>query len=127
MKKVSGQADRAHHRLRKYSLVTDIVNREHHRQPAHHRILGVLRAQQHRHQRRLPVVAMNHVRQPHPLHEFDGHARKFREALGVVRIIRALLAVKLLAVEKSAVVHEKITHARDRRTFADRGKAQLVA
>ena len=35
----------------------------------------------------LPVVAMNHVRQPDPLHQLDRHARKFREPLRVVRII----------------------------------------
>ena len=127
VKKCVGQADRAHHRLRKNSLIADIVNRENHRQPAHHRILGVLRAQEHRHQRRLPVVAMNHVRQPHAFHEFDGHAGKFREALGVVRIIRALFAVQLLAVEECAVVDEKIAHASDRWAFADCGKAQLIA
>ena len=49
----------------------------------------------------LPVVAMHHVRQPDALHEFDGHARKFRKALGVIGIVAALVAIEVFAVEKS--------------------------
>ena len=70
---------------------------------------------------------MNHVGQPDPFYEFDRGARKFGEALGVVGIIDALLAVKLLAIVEAAVDHKEIPHAGHRCAFGDRRKTQLVA
>ena len=122
-----GQPDAFHRRLRKQSLIAQVVNREDHRQRPHHRIVRVLRAQQQRHQRRLPVVAMNHVRQPHALHELDRHARKLGIALRVVGIVAGLVAVELRAVEVRGIVHEEIAHALDWRAFADRRKPHFFA
>ena len=84
-------------------------------------------SQQDGHQRRLPVVAVNHVRQPHALHHLDRHARKFREALGVVDIVAVLVAVELRAVEIRRIVDQEVSDAVHRRRLADRGKPHLVA
>ena len=105
------QAGGFQHRAWKHALIGQIVNGQHHRQVARDRVFAVLRAHQQRNQRRLPIVAMNHIRQPDALHEFDGGAAIFGEALGVVRIIDAFLAIELLAIEVAAVDHEKIAHA----------------
>jgi hypothetical protein len=70
---------------------------------------------------------MDHIRQPHAFYEFDRGARKFGEALGVIGIVNALLAVELLAVIETAVDHEEITHAGHRCAFGDRRKSQLIS
>ncbi len=52
-----------------------------------------------------------HVGQPNALHEFDGHARKFRKALGIVGIIAVLIAIKVFAVKKCGIVDKEIADA----------------
>ena len=79
------------------------------------------------HKGRLPIMAVNHVRKPHALDAFDGGARKFREALGVVRIVAGFISIELRTVEERRVVHKKIANAADRLALQDRGKAQSIA
>ena len=92
-------------------MVSHVVNREDHRQLLHRGVFFVLRSQQYRHQRGLPVVAMNYIGLPNILGEFDGRSAELRKALGVVRIILACHAIEMLALEILGVFHKKIPHA----------------
>ena len=112
---------------RKKSVITHIVNRENYRHGAKQWIRFVKRSQQHRHERRLPVMAMDHVRGPDVLADFDGRAAELTKAVGVVGIILALQAVKLVAVKIFGIVHEKIAHAADDGAIGNRGKAEAAA
>ena len=127
MKSVSGRPHFPHLRVGKEPLVTEIVNREDHRQRTHHGIVGVLHAQQNGNERRLPIVAVNHVRQPNALREFDRGPRELREPLGVVAIVAGLVAVEVVAVEILGIVDEEVAHARHRLSFGNRRETEPVA
>ena len=98
---IVGKADGPHRGLRKDALIGEIVNRQDDWKRADNRILGVLGAENHGHKRRLPIVAVNHVREPHALDAFNGDARKFREALVVIRIVAVFISVELGTIEES--------------------------
>ena len=121
------QADRAHRRSREQALIAEVVDRQDYRQRANHRIARMLRAQQHRYQRGLPVVAMHHVRQPHPFHHLDRYARKLREAFCVVDVVAVLVAVELRTIEIRRIVRHEISDALHRRGLDDGGKPHPVA
>lgn len=71
-------------------------------------------------------MAVDYLRPPNMLREFNGGAAKFAEALGIVVVIAAFFAVELSAIEIVRIVHEIKTNAADRSTFDDGRKAQLV-
>ena len=105
-------------------MIAHVVDREDDRQFLQRVILRVARPQQHRHQARLPVMAVDHVRHPDALAEFDGRAAKLRKTLGVVRIILPRHAVQLLAVEIFRIIHKVIVDAVQRSALHDSREAQ---
>ena len=106
-------------------MISQVVHSEHDGQRTHHWIFGVLRADQHGYESGLPIVDVHHVWQPDALHKLDGDAGEFAEALGVVRIISALLAVELLAVKVAWIVDKEVAHAANTGGFGDGGKRIL--
>ena len=108
-------------------MIRKIVNGQNDRQRTHRRIGRVLRSQQSRHQRGLPIMAMNHVRQQDALRKLNRHAGKFREALGIIRIFAGLVAVRMFAIEVSGIINEEIAHSRYGCSFRNRGEPYLLA
>src|SRR6267143_203993 len=86
------------------------MNRENYRHVLHQRIVSIRGTQQHRHKRRLPVVAMKHVRGPDVLGHLNRGSAKLRIPFSVVRILSAASAVQSIAVEIRGIIHEVIPH-----------------
>ncbi len=112
------------HILGEQSVITHVVNGENDRNTLHQRIIAVRRPQQHRHQRRLPVMAMNHIRRPDMLRHLDRRAAELRIPLRVVRIIPAAAAIQSVAIEILWIIHKVIAHAIQLRAIGNRGKTQ---
>src|SRR5438552_3553821 len=105
-------------------MVAHIVNSENDGYGKKLLIGGVGRSQQNWDQPALPIVTVDHIRQPKLLGQLDGYARKLRKAFGIVRVIAAGDPVKLVPIEIVGIVHEEILDASRPAAVGDGGKAQ---
>ena len=96
---VPGQHQQRQSFGREQSLVSHVVDGENGGDFAKRGIFGIERAQHHRHQRGLPVVAVEYVGHAQNLGGFQHGPRKQGEAFGVVGIVAGRGAVERVAVE----------------------------
>ena len=71
-------------------------------------------------------MAMDHIRGPNVLDDFDRYAAELAVTLGIVWKISGTIAVKTVAIEISRVVDKKIPNARNLCTVHDGGKSQSI-
>ena len=124
MKNALRNSHAVQHILGEQTVIPHVVNREHDRNIFHQRVMAVRRPQQHGHQRRLPVMAMNHIRRPDMLRHLDRRAAELRVPLRVVRIISAAAAIQSVTIEILRVIHKVVAHAIQLRAIGYRRKAQ---
>src|ERR1700756_2859223 len=89
-------------------------------------IFGVKGAQHHGHKSRLPVVAVEDLRNAEDLRSLDHGTGKHGEALGVVGIIAGGRSVKRVTIEVERVFDEIVGYAVRARPSDDGAEAVLV-
>ena len=95
---------------RELPLKCCVVNRQHAGRAAHHRIRCVGCPQIHRNQSRLPVVDVENLRRAHNLRRLNHCPAEQPKALGIVAVIAALRAIKLLPVKQFRGFNKVVLH-----------------
>ena len=92
---------------REKALVAQVVNCENHRSVPKIAVIFVEIAQIDRHERRLPVVAVDDVRRRRTtLHKFQCRQRESRITVSIVGVVFTVMLIQTIAIEVLRAIHE---------------------
>src|SRR5262249_41844516 len=109
------------------AVIAHVVDGKDNREILNERVVSVGAAQKNRDESGLPIVAMEDIRRPNVLGDFDGGPAEFAVTLRIVAEFALCTAVDAVAIEISGIVDEEVADAVDGSAVSNGWKPNTIA